>query len=92
MMRIIDDNVNWLVFDKKMLGDKYEAYLHNTINMLLDSGYIMVIRNEENEDGDAVCIQYYYEDGGMADIRPQWITDEELEYLNDIASKKEKNK
>ena len=88
-MRIIDNNVNWLVFDKKVLGDKYETYLHNAIDMLLDSGYIMVIRNE---DMDAVCIQYYYEDEGMTDIRPQWVTDEELEYLADLASKKERNK
>ena len=60
--------------------EEFENAIRDAVMVLLNNDYIMTVRYDEKGLG-IVVIDYNYDDKGLADTYPYWLTVEEYESI-----------
>ena len=76
-----DGNIGCIVLTSEAFGDKLWEAVSQQIKILVKSGYILQVYDD---DIDIIVIKYAYKDEDLTSYRLEWLTDEEVDYIDDL--------
>ena len=76
-----DGDVNCLVLTSDIFGNSLWDTVAKQIEILIKQGYQVQVYDD---DVDIIVIRYAYRDEELTNYRLEWLTDEEVDYIDDL--------